>query len=167
MNTIQRLSVSLALVIVTALYPLNSTANHSDTETSTSLDQLVGVWSSEGYGHIMEIQAGFPKQFQRYQVNDVSCLLVDSGPLELLQEGIRQVLRNSDSTRFTFRYPGGMENYAYMRLDDLPEHCISGGTTFDVDPVLNFDAFWATMNEQYAFFEQRGVDWIERPSIFP
>ena len=72
MNTVQRLSVSVALIVITTLYPLSSRADHSDTEISTSLDQLVGVWSSEGYGHIMEIQAGFPKQFQRYQVNDVS-----------------------------------------------------------------------------------------------
>lgn len=158
MNTVRRLAVSLCLLLSTS-YPLPSTAGLFDTEISTSLDQLVGIWSSEGYGHVMEIQAGFPKQFQRYQVNDVSCLLVDSGPLDLLQQNIRQVLRNTDSTRFTFRYPASIENYAYFRLSALPEHCSGGGTTPDTDPLLNFDVFWSTMNEQYAFFEQRGVDW--------
>ena len=161
MSSIQRLSLTVALIATSALCPLLGRASLPDTEISASLDQLVGVWSSEGYGHILEIQAGFPKQFRRYQINDVSCLLVDSGSLDLFQQNIRQVLRNPESTRFTFQYPGGIESYAYFRLSDLPQHCRSGGTTFDTDPLLNFDVFWSTMNEQYAFFEQRGVDWNE------
>ncbi|MCW8926855.1 MAG: hypothetical protein OQJ84_11375, partial [Xanthomonadales bacterium] len=157
-----RLPLLVPLVILGffALFPCVVKANHSDTDISANLDELVGIWSSEGYGHIVAIQAGSPKQFQRYEINEASCLLVDSGALEYFHQGVTHILRNADNTRFTYMLSGNITTYAYQRLDQLPEPCRNGGTGYSADPLVNFDAFWSTFNEQYAFFEQRAMDWI-------
>lgn len=40
-----------------------------------------------------------------------------------------------------------------------PALCAHGGTGNSGDPELNFELFWRTFSEQYAFFGKRGVDW--------
>jgi hypothetical protein len=146
----------LLVIMVALLYPRTGLAEHSDTEVSTTLAQLVGVWSSEGYGQVLEFQSG---QFDRYEITNVSCLLVSSGSLGAYQNNVARVLRNADNTRFSYILPGNLTTYAFNRLNQLPARCRNGGTGPDTDPLANFDLFWATFNEQYAFFAERGVNW--------
>ena len=63
-------------------------------------------------------------------------------------------------------YPGNVTTYAFNRLDAVPTLCRNGGTGADSDPLVNFDAFWATFQEQYAFFNERGVDWNALPADY-
>ena len=37
--------------------------------------------------------------------------------------------------------------------------CPNGLTDGSSDPVLNFDVFWETFDQHYAFFGERNVDW--------
>jgi hypothetical protein len=162
MNLIRHFLFTLALIATAGFFPGTVSAGHSDTKISASLEQLAGVWASEGYGQIVEIQGGSPMRFERYQVSNVHCLLMDSGPLDFFYSDLTTVLRNADSTRFTFMLSGNVTTYAYNRMSALPTQCRNGGTGSDSDPLVNFDVLWATLNEQYAFFEQRGVNWNER-----
>jgi hypothetical protein len=148
-----------SLIMICGLLANAAQAGHSDTQISASLDQLTGVWSSEGYGLIVEIHDDSPPTFDRYQFSNAACLLTDSGPLEFFFADLARVLRNADSTRFTHMTSGNITTYAYNRLNELPARCRNGGTGQSQDPLHNFDVFWATLNEQYAFFEQRGVNW--------
>jgi hypothetical protein len=147
------------LAISTCLYAVAAGAAYSETEFATSLDQLQGVWSSEGYGQILEIRGGSPNRFDRYELTEVSCLKVASGPLEHYQDTVSRVLRNAEGNRFTHSYPGVLSTYGYRQLDMLPEICRGGGTGASPDPLFNFDVFWATFNEQYAFFPERNANW--------
>jgi hypothetical protein len=45
------------------------------------------------------------------------------------------------------------------RLPELPAPCASGGTPSSRDPALNFEVYFRTFAEQYAFFDLHGVDW--------
>jgi hypothetical protein len=49
--------------------------------------------------------------------------------------------------------------YEASRLNELPDVCQHGITEETSDPETNFDVFWHTVNENYAFFDRRGVDW--------
>ena len=82
MKILRHFSIGMMSIAVACLLPVTGSAGHSDTEISTSLDQLAGVWSSEGYGQIVEIINGSPMRFDRFQISEESCLLIDSGPLE-------------------------------------------------------------------------------------
>jgi hypothetical protein len=149
--------VSLAITACLSAAPVG--ADFSETEIATSLDQLAGVWSSEGYGQILEIRGAPPNRFDRYEVTGISCLRVASGLLEDYQGAVSRVLRNAEGTRFTHSYPGVLTTYGYRRLGALPENCRDGGTAASPDPLFNFDVLWATFNEQYAFFAERHADW--------
>lgn len=148
-----------ALAISACLSAAPVDAGVSATEIATSLDQLTGVWSSEGYGQILEIRGGSPNRFDRYEVTEISCLKAASGLLDDYQDAVTRVLRNAESTRFTHSYPGVLSTYGYRRMDTLPANCRNGGTSASPDPLFNFDVFWATFNEQYAFFAERHADW--------
>lgn len=150
---------AIAVTALTWMMPGVGLAGHSDTDISANLDQLPGIWASEGYGQIVVIENGSPMRFERYEVSAVHCLLFDSGPLEALQNRVSHVLRNAGSTRISYMYPGNVTTYAFNRLDTVPTLCRNGGTGTNSDPLVNFDAFWATFQEQYAFFNERGVDW--------
>jgi hypothetical protein len=162
MKILRHFSIGMMSIAVACLLPVTGSAGHSDTEISTSLDQLAGVWSSEGYGQIVEIINGSPMRFDRFQISEESCLLIDSGPLEYFYSDLAHVLRNADGTRFSYMLSGNLTTYAFNRLSALPAQCSNGGTGPDSDPLVNFDVLWATFNEQYAFFAQRGVNWTAR-----
>jgi len=147
------------LAITACLIGAPVDADFAATEIATSLDQLTGVWSSEGYGQILEIRSGSPSRFERYEVTEVSCLKVASGLLDDYQGAVSRVLRNTDGTRFTHSYPGVLTTYGYRRMSTLPATCSDVGTAASADALLNFDVFWATFNEQYAFFPERQTDW--------
>jgi len=148
-----------ALAIGACLHAAPAGTAFSETEFATSLDQLQGVWSSEGYGQILEIRGGSQNRFDRYELTEVSCLKVASGPLDQYQDAVSRVLRDAEGNRFTHSYPGVLSTYGYRRLDTLPENCRDGGTPASPDPLFNFDVFWATFSEQYAFFPERNADW--------
>ena len=147
------------LVITACLSAAPVDAELSETEIATSLDQLAGVWSSEGYGQILEIRSGSPDRFDRYEVTGISCLKVASGLLDDYQAAVSRVLRNAEGTRFTHSYPGVLSTYGYRRTGSLPANCRDGGTAASTDALVNFDVFWATFNEQYAFFAERHAAW--------
>ena len=85
---------AIAVTALTWMMPGVGLAGHSDTDISANLDQLPGIWASEGYGQIVVIENGSPMRFERYEVSAVHCLLFDSGPLEALQNRVSHVLRN-------------------------------------------------------------------------
>jgi hypothetical protein len=159
MDSFHLVTTRTALIALAALFAIPGMADHSPVEIASSLDQLLGVWESEGYGQILDIRGGPDGRFERYEITEMSCLRVAEGALEDYQDAIVKVLRNRESTRFTHSYPGVLSTYAYRRLHELPSHCKNGGTALSADPLLNFDVFWATFDEQYAFFTERGVDW--------
>lgn len=159
MKSFLHLLAALSALSAAWLIPGDGLAEHSDTNISARLDELTGIWASEGYGEIVEIQNGSPARFERYEVSANHCLLIHSGSVEFFHPHLSQVLRNADSTRFTYMRSGNVTTYAFNRLDALPALCINGGTGANPDPLVNFDVFWATFNEQYAFFDERMVDW--------
>jgi hypothetical protein len=159
MNTLNQRVVTAGVLAMTCLLPMTVRANHNETEIAASLEELAGVWMAEGYGQILNINAGMPMAFERFEISDASCLLRDSAELHHLQGAVGRVLRNPDSSRFTHIIPGNLTTFAYHRLEELPAQCRNGGTGNNTDPLFNFDVFWATFDEMYAFFERRGVNW--------
>jgi carboxyl-terminal processing protease len=159
MNSVNLMTTRAVLIALATLVATPVIADHSPAEIASSLDQLTGVWRSEGYGQILDIRGGPDRRIERYEITEMSCLRVAQVTLEDYQDAIVKVLRNRESTRFTHSYPGVLTTYAYRRLSELPGHCRNGGTAGGVEPLLNFDVFWATFDEHYAFFTERGVDW--------
>lgn len=113
----------------------------------------IGVWRSRGYGYVADIAPGGITIYN--EAGDLCWPDPDA------------------SARFPVAMPHvrvGGDQIAYApstdaaaivldRLPALPSAC---GTPIGGGPAAVFDAFWATMHDQYAFFDLHGVDWEAR-----
>jgi hypothetical protein len=59
---------------------------------------------------------------------------------------------------------GDYYRYELHRVATLPRHCVSPGDR--VSRGATFDAFWHYMNENYASFRERGVNWDSLGAVY-
>ncbi|PKD18082.1 hypothetical protein APR41_18000 [Salegentibacter salinarum] len=55
--------------------------------------------------------------------------------------------------------PGGIVDYRFKRTKELPETCRRRNTKKEKSFETNFKAFWETFDKNYAFFEERNLNW--------
>jgi len=103
-----------------------------------------GLWRSQGYGHVFEIQN---TKLRFFDITEVSLLLLGEFPIDendpFSISGERLIWEQEDGTIITFD-----------RIDTLPK--ITEPTR---DPEVNFEVFWHTFEENFALFPLTGVDW--------
>ena len=138
-----------------------------DVEPST----LQGVWENKGYGRILSIEQGVTFD---YQVNSSSCWLSGEYLPHELDGFLVEVRLAADEKSFDtlsehiaeYAHP-----YTYSRLDALPDTCDESNIVRATDdPMANYNMLWQSMNDYYAFFDLREVDWnqvdqISRPRV--
>lgn len=121
-----------------------------------STPRLEGVWRSEGYGRILEIK---DDRISFFDVTKVSCVLRETQPLDQFLRDIDRV-NLSEKNRFSYYREGEINRYEHTRLSQLSDACAKAKNgALNLDPEYNFDVFWHSFNENYAFFETRKVDW--------
>ena len=113
-----------------------------------------GLWRQEGYGTLLEIEAG---EVHTYQITSESCVQSSTAYDRDRQLGkFATVDVDGEETRLTLRALDG-NIYYFNRQEALPEACEEYEPT--VDPVPNFEIFWRTFEENYPFFGVHDVDW--------
>lgn len=118
--------------------------------TAQELIQLKNsYWLQEGYGRALAIK---DSTYSYYNLDSKTC--------RPLAEGIFSdrfsIISSSDSLLII--NPGGIVNYTFRRIKSLPEIC-SGIQSGNVSMEENFEIFWQTFNDNYAFFKERDVNW--------
>ena len=130
---------------------------------------LDGVWASEGYGRILEIKND---NVSIFGVTKVSCVWQEDRPLDEFLSRKNRINR-SEADWFSYYDEGGITRYDFTRLDSLSEACVSARNAEpNPDPVFDFEVFWNSFDENYAFFDEHNVDWEAvyrkyRPRITP
>jgi carboxyl-terminal processing protease len=119
-----------------------------ETDTAPTLN---GVWLSRGYGRLAVIEE---ETVYVYDYTEISCIEMETFTLEELGE----FTFSNDGNTIAHVLPGQITEYQYDRLDEMPEVC-DEPISDPLDPVYNFDVFWQTFKEQYAFFDKWGVNW--------
>ncbi len=111
---------------------------------------IAGVWEMRGYGWILDIDDTTVSIYDR---TTKSCLPNRQYPITMIGQGVN---RKDDVLVLKI----GISIYTLDKLPKLPEIC---GTRLSrkrkQDPLYNFDVLWNTINDHYAYFEIRGVDW--------
>jgi hypothetical protein len=130
---------------------------------------LDGIWLSDGYGLLLEIDAD---RIRAHQITSISCLPAwtavrqpDGGkaaeavfhmegkgaaPKILVTTGPSPDVKH-------FRIPeSAASTVVFRRTSGVPEVCNKAALD---TPLNNFDIFWTTFDEHYPFFQLRGVDW--------
>lgn len=106
------------------------------------------VWRQQGYDRVLEIK---DSTFSYYNINSVTCKPLAEGAFNgrfrLISSAKRKLVLN----------PGGIVNYNFTALDSLPSKCREQGK--ELSYPKNFQVFWETFNDNYAFFKERNIDW--------
>ena len=155
--------ISVKLLFVIFIAACGSDSDNDSDQTAlnqrVSYDELQGLWQSDGYNQLIEVT---DEQILIYQFSRSHCLLVEEEDIEDFIKDVPYVLSNDRRDRFATDPKldvVDIQPYYYDSVNEYPLACADGITPETNDAVINFQAFWNTFNEQYAFFELRGVDW--------
>lgn len=129
-------------------------------------DSLDGWWVSEGYGTVLEIRG---EQIKASEITALSCLpawtakrqakspegaeasfVMAQPPLQI------QVRPGRSADQKFFHFQGAASGIGFRRVSKPPAVC---GMPVADTPLNNFDIFWTTFDEHYAFFALHGVNW--------
>ena len=115
-------------------------------------DSINGIWEMNGYGRIIEIS---DSEVNTYDVTKISCLLHSKHKRNEIQHLGKVSLINKDSLHIKL----GITNYYLHRIKEFPKEILITDSVGSKDLKLNFEVFWHTLNENYAFFQERKLDW--------
>jgi carboxyl-terminal processing protease len=139
------------------LLPRNAAAASAEYELLTKKDgpmsEARGVWSSRGYGWILNVDS---TGIAVYQSSKVDCSL-DPRPERFHGHFLYRDKASTPKQLTVVQYPG--ENrYVFDRLERLPDSCQDKNWSA---PRL-FEHVAASYREQYAFFKVHHFDWEDR-----
>ena len=130
---------------------------------ATDLEQLQGHWLSEGYGWHLFID---DNAFELHETTAVSCLVRDNSNSENFEKLVGKIASIEQGKRFGVQLPYRNTAVEFRRKSKAPRSCREKSRPSSDDPFYNFDVFWKTFNENYAFFELRDVDWRASRSFY-
>lgn len=136
--------------------PLLGGCSDSDEEPTEPEGEFVdseafqGVFQQQGYARVIEVEGD---TLRTYDVTSVSCVPSGEMSLDEVREEFERVEGSSEG--FSWYETGAFTRYEFERVDALPEECGDQAT----DPVATFDALYHLFDENYAFFEERNIDW--------
>ncbi|GAB5534978.1 MAG: S41 family peptidase [Rubricoccaceae bacterium] len=144
-----------------ALLLIGPTTDWHPLRTDGTIDARVhGIWQTRGYGMVMDVGA---HEVRVYNVGRAGCL-PDEETAYYVNNGLEVFSRAGDVLRVAYR-PTNSTVYTTDRIDALPAAC---ATPPSDSPTEVFDYLWHSMDEYYAFFELRGIDWdARRAAIAP
>lgn len=124
---------------------------HSAFTQINTNDSINGIWEMNGYGKIIEITES---EVNTFDITKISCILNS----KIQRNKIDQLGKFKVISKDTLNLKLGITNYYLHRIQELPkERLIDDSKSKNLK--LNFDVFWHTLNENYAFFKERKLDW--------
>jgi len=115
---------------------------------------LTGIWQSIGYGMVLDVG---PEEYVLYETTSKTAVTAARGKVASILDdlGVFSVSSSGDALRVDA--PFSLAPIRCERIDSLPNVCTDA---LDAgDPESLFEVVWHTFNENYAFFELRGIDW--------
>lgn len=133
----------LSLMLIISILSISSLSSQIPENLQNS------IWQQEGYGRILKIEN---TTYSYYNYDTFNCSVLVEGEFRSRFEIIDQ------SEDLLVLNPGGVVDYRFRRLQAIPENC-SAASESEINFEKNFEVFWQTFNDNYAFFEKRNLDW--------
>ncbi len=112
---------------------------------------ISGVWKSPESGWVLQV--GQDSTYSFFHLNALNCSLIRQGPIADFGNAI-------EVERDTLLLTKGVLTYRFLRSSEFPGIC---GETLPAvkasDPMYNFEVFFQTIADHYAFMELNGIDW--------
>ena len=119
--------------------------------------KLAGIYEQAGYGNIIVFSHN---TYETYYALDKFCWHGEQGALADLN--ISAPNFSDKGNRLSFTMPGAQAFPVQLkRINSLPEKCRNPVTPTQ-SPIQNFELFWHTINDLYAFLPERQIDWQQR-----
>lgn len=130
----------------------------SDSDSQTlppdTAQELQGVWERSGYGVLLNVDGNALTVFEATRA---SCYLRDSGATAEFIGEFPIVEVEGDQLQLSESELG--KPAIFDRIDSLPAVC---DNPIGESITEQFDHVWHTFNDYYAFFNERGVDWMSQ-----
>ncbi|MCJ7623475.1 MAG: S41 family peptidase [Anaerolineaceae bacterium] len=123
----------------------------------TDVSKLQGVWRTNGHNKIFVITSD---DFKIFDISKISCVLAYTDTLETFEQLFDRFELESHN-QFSMYTRWGITKYTLVKQKSLLDVYGQLNKADEVNPEYNFEVFWQYFAENYAFFEQRGVDWEE------
>jgi hypothetical protein len=154
----------LGLLLAVAVFSACNNSNQPPSINSPNEQ----IWYAPAYGLILELNLGiYSQSHQWYQLNSEYCQHLDLGlehsalmqSMQIEEDGLSMI-----TTVAELKVPG----LVMSRIHYLPDVCTSnhiiankGQQAYQFDAQRDFEIFWLTFAQHYAFFDLEGVDWDE------
>jgi hypothetical protein len=128
---------------------------------------LQGVWNAPAYGMVLSVT---DTEHVFYQTTSDYCQIFDFDMvLDMdFDEVLASMQLSSDQSSILMSFAGAKSPGMVMnRQTELPGNCVtnllkqSTDVGYEFDAERDFNIFWQTFNEHYAFFHLEGIDWNE------
>lgn len=149
MKTAMGLAVLGTALLMTACGSDNKKPKHHEKPAT-----LAGTYEQPGYGSIVVFT---DTTYKTYHALDKFCWQGGEGSLADLN--ISEQRFTGQGRRLSLSIAGSQAFPLQLnRINSLPEKC-RNAISETQDPVKNFELFWNTINDLYAFFPERQINW--------
>jgi CubicO group peptidase (beta-lactamase class C family) len=152
-----------AMPTLMATVLLLSACGSSDDKKTTTIDKVPasvfssykGAWELKGTG---DVWAFDDEKFTTYNRNSFGCIKEKEVDLSGVEDLIKYLSINDDKTQITLDNLA-TNKWSFITLAQLPENCKAANLLTQTDLPTNFEFLWHSMNDYYAFFELRDINW--------
>lgn len=147
MKTSMKLAVLSTALLLTAC----------GSDKKTEAEKLAGIYEQTGYGSIVVFSGN---NYETYHALDKFCWRGEQGSQAELN--ISAPHFTEKGRRLSFTVPGARSFPVQLnRINSLPDKCRNPVAPTQ-NPAKNFELFWHTINDLYAFLPERQIDWQQR-----
>jgi hypothetical protein len=123
-----------------------------------------GLWLTDGYGELVKFKGN---DLLVYEITKLSCILSEKASHKTDTGAANEIVFAGDDDTFQIglgpsqdtlwlHVDGATSKILLRRTNSQPEPC---SQALADTPLSNYEVFWQTFAEQYAFFALREVDW--------
>ncbi len=116
---------------------------------------IEGFWRSRGYGWILQIHS---EGYSLFDVTPHNCIEFERGSSDDFHAGI-ELTGSDNEDHIALRVRHDITHYEFDRVTGLASHALFLDAPRIHAPIENFDYFCDVFEQDYAFFNLRGVDW--------
>lgn len=122
--------------------------------------ELDGVWRSIAYGVVWDVSDGEVTRYEETMGRVVATWTrpLSEGGFVGDAAGFRRTFERKGELLAVYTNESANRHFC-RRIDELPEPLLAEDGSNLRDPLLSFDMFWASIDENYAFFDRGDVDW--------